>query len=73
MQEFNWFKDKRIIEAFQNSDKAYLLDIDKLRREVSYGLVTFTLRIHAGRVTDLIINKIGSRIRYDLGKQKGRR
>jgi len=68
MTEFNWLKDKRIIEAFKKSDKRYLLDIEKYKDQVPYGQLQFTLRIHGGKVTDLIVTHIGRRLRYDLKK-----
>jgi len=66
--DFNWFQDKGAIEAFKKSDKGYLLDIEKYKNMVPFGQVQFTLRTHAGRVTDLIVTHIGRRIRYNLKK-----
>jgi len=63
---FNWFQDKRIVEAFQKSNKKYLLDIDECVRQVEFGTFTFTLRIHNGQVTDMIRPKVLQRKKYNL-------
>ena len=67
MDEFNFFRDKKIIETFQKF-KPYLLDIENLVQKVKYGKIIFSVRVHNGTVTDFVVQSF-TRKRYDIEKE----
>jgi hypothetical protein len=54
MNEFNYIFDKQVVEAMKNSDKKYLIEIDQRVQALPFGRLDFSLRIHEGKVTDII-------------------
>jgi len=65
-QEFNFFRDKKIIDAFKK-EKPHLLYIEKIIQKIKYGRLTLVLRIHDSKVTD-ITTMSALRLRFDTGK-----
>ena len=68
MDVFNFFKDKKVVEEFQRSQWRYLIDIEKQVNQTKYGQISVVLRVHQGKVTDLIVQE-SRRMRYDLEKK----
>ena len=64
MTDFNWTFEHKIVKAMKNSDKAYLITIEQMVKDLRYGRLDFSLRVHDGRVTD-IVTVVNKRIRFD--------
>ena len=58
--------EKQIIEAFKKN-RPYLIDIERLVKEVKFGTINLSIRVHESRVTD-IVTQIFQKVRYELGK-----
>ena len=66
--EFNFLKDKRLIEAFRR-EKPYIVHLEKIVKKMGYGRLTVVFRVHNEQVTDLTVFS-GQKIRYDLSKKE---
>lgn len=67
MPEFDFLEEKNIIKAFEKH-KPYLLDVEKLIKELGYGRLSVEFTIKDASVISMSISGV-QLIRYDKGER----
>jgi len=59
-------EEKKILEAFEKN-RPYLIDIEKLVKEIKYGLINFSVTVHDSKVTGFTTQTF-QKVRYEVGQ-----